>query len=217
MTSSKYKLAAFDMDGTLLHKRSIFVVAEEIGIIDDVMRIIESDIFNFEKTMRIAKLLKGVKKDDFMRIVDTIPFHNGVEELIKELKRRGIKTAIISAGYNLASEVVKNKLGMDFALSNKLKVDKNGVLTGKVEIYNKNIVRVKNHCRSYSICKSDALRDLCNKLGISIDETLSIGDGPVDIYMLKKSGLSFAYRAPPEVQKVADIKIDNILDVLDYV
>ena len=217
MTSSKYKLAAFDMDGTLLHKRSIFVVAEEIGIIDDVMRIIESDIFNFEKTMRIAKLLKGVKKDDFMRIVDTIPFHNGVEELIKELKRRGIKTAIISAGYNLASEVVKNKLGMDFALSNKLKVDKNGVLTGEVEMYNKNLVRLKNHCRSYSICKSDALRDLCNKLSIPVEETLSIGDGPVDIYMLKESGLSFAYKAPPEVQKAADIKIDNILDILDYI
>jgi len=217
MTSSKYKLAAFDMDGTLLYKRSIFVVAEEIGIIDDVMRIIESDIFNFEKTMRIAKLLKGVKKDDFMRIVDTIPFHNGVEELIKELKRRGIKTAIISAGYNLASEVVKNKLGMDFALSNKLKVDKNGVLTGEVEMYNKNLVRLKNHCRSYSICKSDALRDLCNKLSIPVEETLSIGDGPVDIYMLKESGLSFAYKAPPEVQKAADIKIDNILDILDYI
>jgi len=152
-----------------------------------------------------------------MKIVDTIPFNDGVEELIEKLKEYGIKTAIISAGYNLASEVVKNKLGMDFALSNKLKVDKNGVLTGEVEIYNKNIVRRKNHCRSYSICKSDALRDLCNKLGISIDETLSIGDGPVDIYMLRESGLSFAYRAPPEVQKVTDIKIDNILDVLDYI
>jgi len=149
-----------------LQRRSIFVVAEEIGIIDKVMRIIDSDMFNFEKTLEIAKLLKGVKRNEFTSIVDKIPFHNGVEELIRELKKYGIKTAIISAGYNLASEIVKNKLGIDFVLSNRLKVDKNDVLTGEVEMYNKNIVRIKGHCRSYSICKSDALRDLCNRLNI---------------------------------------------------
>ena len=217
MRSLKYRLAAFDMDGTLLQKRSIFVVAEKLGIIDKVMSIINSDVFNFEKTLEIARLLKGVKKDDFIKIVDSIPFHDGVEKLIRELKKQGIKTAIISAGYNLASDTVRKKLDIDFALSNKLRVDRNGFLTGETEMYNKNIVRIKNHCRSYSICKSDALRDLCMRLNINISETIAVGDGPVDIYMLRESGLGFAYRAPPEVQKAADIKIDNILDVLDYV
>jgi len=217
MTSSKYKLAAFDMDGTLLQRRSIFVVAEEIGLIDQVMKIINDDIYNYEKTIEIAKLLRGVSKNKFMNIVKTIPLNDGVREVIDELKRKGVKTAIISAGYNLASEIVKNKLGIDFVLSNRLKVDKNDVLTGEVEMYNKNIVRIKGHCRSYSICKSDALRDLCNRLNINIEETVAIGDGPVDIYMLKEAGLGFAYNAPLEVQKAADIKIDNILDVLDYI
>jgi phosphoserine phosphatase len=217
MQSSIYKLAAFDMDGTLLSRRSIFVVAEKTGLIDQVMKIINNDIYNYEKTIEIAKLLKGMSKNKFTEIVKTIPFNDGVEEVIKELKRKEIKTAIISAGYDLATSVVKEKLGIDYAISNKLCVDENGILTGEVELYNKNIVKRKGDCKSYSVCKRDALRDLCKIFNISLSETIAVGDGHIDIYMLKEAGLSFAYDAPPEVREVADIQIDNIKEILKYV
>ena len=40
----KYKLIAFDMDGTLLNDRTIFVFAEKKGFKDVLLEIIDSNI-----------------------------------------------------------------------------------------------------------------------------------------------------------------------------
>ena len=56
-----YKLALFDMDGTLLHGRTIFHLAETFGFIDKLDFFINSTMEPFEKTIEIAKLLKDLK------------------------------------------------------------------------------------------------------------------------------------------------------------
>ena len=46
---------------------------------------------------------------------------------------------------------------------------------------------------------------------------MAIGDGKVDICMLKKAGLGIAYNAPEEVQKHADINIKDMEKILEYI
>jgi phosphoserine phosphatase len=69
----------------------------------------------------------------------------------------------------------------------------------------------------YSICKSYVLEKLCTKLKISEKEVIAIGDGIVDISMLEKAGLGIAFKAPEKVQKHANISINNMICLLNYI
>ena len=54
-------------------------------------------------------------------------------------------------------------------------------------------------------------------LNINSDEILAIGDGVVDIGMIKKAGLGIAYKASEDVQKNADIITNDLAVILDYI
>jgi phosphoserine phosphatase len=54
---SKYKLAMFDMDGTLLQGRGIFIIAKKKGLIEDLERVIMNKNMEFyKKSIEVAKL-----------------------------------------------------------------------------------------------------------------------------------------------------------------
>ena len=69
----------------------------------------------------------------------------------------------------------------------------------------------------YSICKSDVLEQLCDNLGIPVNESIAVGDGKVDIGMMKRAGLGIAINAPEEVQKHADIITNDLRIILEYI
>jgi len=71
--------------------------------------------------------------------------------------------------------------------------------------------------RIYSICKSQVLEQLCNNLGISIDESIAVGDGRVDIGMIKIAGLGIAFNALDEVKNHADIVTNDLGTILKYI
>ena len=63
MMNQTFKIVVFDMDGTLLKERTIFVFAEKKGFIDDLLCIINDNYKkSYEKSIEIAKLLKGMEK-----------------------------------------------------------------------------------------------------------------------------------------------------------
>ena len=45
----RYKLAVFDMDGTLLKGRGIFVIAEKLGFYDQLIKLFKYDRNDFYK------------------------------------------------------------------------------------------------------------------------------------------------------------------------
>ena len=48
-------------------------------------------------------------------------------------------------------------------------------------------------------------------------EVIAVGNGPVDIDILEFAGLGIAYRAPPDVRCHADIVIDDLRLILNYI
>ena len=66
---TEFKLVLFDMDGTLLQRRTIFVLAEKKGFTDELLQIINSRIKSYEKSIEIAKLLRGMDKKDLLKSV----------------------------------------------------------------------------------------------------------------------------------------------------
>lgn len=204
------KLVAFDMDGTLLQNRLMFVLADRFGFRKKLEIIIQGGGLEHEKTRRIVRLLGGLSLEQFYNVLALIPFSLGTEVVVTELKRRGYILAIISDSYMLATEWLKERLGFDYTIANEISLE-NGKLSGRVKMP-LGCVKVKGQCPEYSVCKSAALVRLSQKTGIPLERCIAVGDNLTDVCMLEKAGLGIAFNPKhPEVEKAADIAITEDL------
>ena len=112
----------------------------------------------------------------------------GAEETIKELKKRGYIVGVVSGGFTVATDRIKDILGLDYAYSNEL-IENDGVLTGEVRgpIMDEN-------------AKGKILEEIAKKEGIDLKDTVVVGDGANDISMFKKAGLKIP---APRVKLIA--------------
>jgi phosphoserine phosphatase len=211
----KYKLAIFDMDGTLIKERTIFVIAEKMGFKHKLGKIWDAEIEPYQKSIEIAKFLIGFDSRDFLEIFRKIVFQEKTKEVIKNLRDRQIKTAIITDSYQLFADDLKKRLKIDYAFANEL-VTNNHIITGEIILHNSAKIPCENG-RIYSICKGFILDQLCERLNIKNKETIAVGDGIVDIGMIKKAGVGIAFNAPEQVQKNADVITNDLGAVLDHI
>jgi len=121
----------------------------------------------------------------------------GARELIKILKLLGLKTAVLSGGFDCIVNQVKDDLGIDFAYSNSLEM-RGGVATGKV------LSPIINAER-----KAQLLEMLAKQEDVSLDQVIAVGDGANDLPMLEKAGLGIAFNAKKTVQEKADLSINH--------
>ena len=195
--SALNKLVVFDMDDTLLKGRFIDTCAEKYNFKRELMdiRAAESDVVIITK--RIATFLKGKTISELIEIVDNIPMIKGTKEVIEQLKKRGYIVGIISDSYDCITNHIKNKLAMDFSLSNELEFSKS-ICTGEVKIPSFFIRNEKSICR-HSICKTNALVTLLEKFDIPKGNSIAIGDSMNDLCMIKEAGLGVAFCSKDEL------------------
>ncbi len=213
--SQNYKLVMFDMDGTLIDGRSIFVFSEKKGFKDKLLRSLQSDKEPYEKTIEIAQFLHGASSIELLEIFRKIPLHNNVEKVAQKLREKNVKTAVVTDSYQFIADDLKKRLHFDYAFANNLIIEQ-GIVTGKININNSNLKRCETGV-IYSICKGLVLDQLYTMLNITPAEVIAVGDGVVDIGMIKKAGLGIAYNASEQVQKNADIITNDLAVVLDYI
>lgn len=204
------------MDGTLLNGRTIMKISEKKGFNTKVREILKSDMVACEKSIEIAKLLKCITLQEFLKIFREIPLQEHAEYVIKKLKSKGIKTAIVTDSYDLAAEDLGRRLDIEYIFSNKLITEENH-LTGGIMLSNDTAIPRFKGCKMHSICKGDILSELCKKLNVPQSETIAIGDSTVDICMLKKAGLGVAFNAPKDVRRNADVISSDLRDILKYI
>ncbi len=194
---SMEKLIVFDMDNTLLRGRFIDACAERFEFRTSLMNIRSSESNPILLTKHIATLLKGKTHQELIEIADQIPVVEGAAEIIKELKGRGYIIGIISDSYDCITHHIKNKLGMDFSLSNELEFSK-GVCTGEVKIPSFLFNNEKSVCR-HSLCKTNAVLSLLEKYQIPKENCIAIGDSMNDLCMIKEAGLGIAFCSQDEL------------------
>lgn len=191
------KLIVFDMDNTLLRGRFIDACAERFNFKTSLMNIRSSESNPILLTKHIATLLKGKTHQELIEIADHIPIVEGTAEIIKELKSRGYIIGIISDSYDCITHHIKNKLGMDFSLSNELEFSK-GICTGEVKIPSFLFNNSKSVCR-HSLCKTNAVLSLLDKYQIPKENCIAIGDSMNDLCMIKEAGLGIAFCSQDEL------------------
>lgn len=183
-------LVAFDMDGTLLDGRVIYNIGSKFGLLDKVEEIIKSPMVPYERSLRVARLLKGLSAQEIMEIVEAIPIMEGAAETIKRLKDRNFKVGIISDSYTLATRIVARKLGMDFHVANSLEI-RDGVITGFLRMA-MGWEKIGCYCKQ-SVCKRYHLIYLAKKYGLNLSSTAAIGDSAGDLCMLESAGIGILF------------------------
>ncbi|WP_455202721.1 phosphoserine phosphatase SerB [Kaarinaea lacus] len=200
--SSKLALLITDMDSTLISIECVDEIADFVGVKEHVAKITESAMrgeidFNTSLQQRV-KLLKGLDYSALESVYqERLKLNAGAEKLMASLQASGVKTALVSGGFRYFTDRLKERLNLDFALSNVLE-EKDGQLTGNVigEIVNGEV-------------KAGFLSKLVEQLGIDFGQTIAVGDGANDLLMMGLSGLGVAYRAKPKVQQQADVVLNH--------
>lgn len=202
------RLICFDMDSTLIQTETIDELADRQGVGQEVRAITESamrgEIDFKESFKRRISLLKGLDASVLEDIVSKAPITEGLERMMKILKRVGYKTAILSGGFTFYGNYLKQKFGFDYVYANELEI-KNGKLTGN---YVGDIVDGER--------KAELLKLLCQFENINVAQAVAVGDGANDLPMLSTAGLGIAFHAKPKVkanasQSLSTIGIDGVL------
>lgn len=193
------KLIVFDMDNTLLRGRFIDTCANTFGFTNKLMEIRLSETDGISRTKQIATLLNEKSFADLISVADHIPIVEGTKEIISELKKRGYIVGIISDSYDCITEHIKNKLDMDFSLSNELEFSKS-ICTGEVKIPSFFFSNSNSLCK-HTFCKTNALLSLLNKCNIKKENCIAIGDSQNDLCMIKEAGIGIAFCSDDELLK----------------
>jgi HAD superfamily phosphoserine phosphatase-like hydrolase len=180
------KLAAFDMDGTLLAGRVIYTLAQELGFESELTRISRSDVPRYVRSREVAKLLAGLGVSEFAAVVDGMRLTEGTIEVTDWLKNRNCVVGIISDSYTLATGIIAKKLKMDFQVANELVVT-DGVITGELRMP-MGWEGIGCSCRQ-SVCKRYHITKEANNRGIDISDTAAVGDAESDLCMIESAGV----------------------------
>ena len=207
------RLICFDMDSTLIKTEVIDELAMRAGVGDEVKAITEAamrgEIDFRESFTRRCALLKGLDVSVMRDIAENLPITEGVDRLMRVLKKVGFKIAILSGGFTYFGNYLKQRYGIDYVYANELEVE-NGKLTGR---YVGDIVDGKG--------KAELLRLIAQVENVDIRQTVAVGDGANDLPMISIAGLGIAFHAKPKVkatanQSISTIGLDGILYFLGY-
>ncbi len=212
------KMIVFDMDNTLLQGSFIQAAARQFGFERELKDIQNQPKSNFIKTQKIARLLEGRTFAELIHVVESIPLIGDAVQVVRELQVRGYVCGIISDSYHAIANHVKNLLGLDFTLGNELEFQKS-VATGEVKIPSQLLKDRFSQCE-HDHCKSNMFQYILHRFGISLADSVAVGDGESDICMVKMAGTGISFNSTtPGVDEVADyvFKGNSLKPVLDVV
>ena len=105
----RFKLVVFDLDGTLTQERSIWEYIHKrlgkwYGFAEEYQKQFLAKKISYERFCELdAEVWKGMRTEDLLEIVKTVPFHPGTDELIAYLKQKKLKLSVVSSGLSILS------------------------------------------------------------------------------------------------------------------
>ena len=205
------KLVVMDVDSTLIQQEVIELLAAKVGVADQVVSITAAAMageIDFAQSLRArVALLAGAPESILAEVRNEIALTPGARTLVKTLQKLGHEVAVVSGGFTTVIEPLLGELGIVNYRANTLEIS-DGKLTGKV------IEPIIDRAG-----KAQALRDFAEKTGVSLEQTIAIGDGANDLDMIAAAGLGIAFNAKPAVKAAADSSLsapylDSVLYLL---
>ncbi|CAK7208028.1 Phosphoserine phosphatase [Sporothrix eucalyptigena] len=205
------RLVVFDMDSTLITQEVIDMLAEAVTpdvaakVAEITHRAMQGELQFDDAFRERVRLLTGLPGALFTDLREQLDVTNGVPALIRGLHRLGVKTAVLSGGFQPLTGWLASQLGINHAHANNVVIGTDGCLTGEVTGA---IVGRERKC--------ELLKQIAADEGIELCQVVAVGDGANDLSMLDAAGLGVAWHAKPVVQMQADVRLNrpSMLDLL---
>ena len=194
------KLLAMDMDSTLITIECIDELGDFAGRKSEVAAITAQAMrgeLDYPQSLRKrVAVLEGLDESVLERVyAERLRLTPGAEALVAKCKTHGVKLLLVSGGFSFFTERLRERLGLDYTISNRLEVAA-GKLTGKVL---GEVVDAEAKARRFA----EVMRELAADRGQSV----ALGDGANDLKMMAQAGYSVAFRAKPVVRAQASCAI----------
>ena len=197
------RLFLADMDSTMIGQECIDELADHAGFKTHVAAITERAMRGeilFEPALRErVALLKGLPQSVVDEVIaKRIVLTPGGRALVATMRAHGAYTCLVSGGFTLFTSRIGALIGFDENRANTLSVDAGGRFAGRVvePILGRD-------------AKLATLQELRQRLGLSREETLAVGDGANDIPMIEAAGLGVSYHGKPAAAEAAAARIDH--------
>jgi phosphoserine phosphatase len=207
------KLLAMDMDSTLITIECIDELGDLAGRKAEIAAItaqaMRGEIEYRESLRRRVAALAGLAEDALATVYETrLKLTPGADTLIAACRAHGVKLLLVSGGFSFFTERLKDRLGLDYTLSNMLEV-RGGRLTGALvgEIADAGV-------------KAAKFVSVLREVNANKEQSAAIGDGANDLEMMREAGISIAFRAMPVVRAQATCALnwsglDGVLNLFE--
>jgi phosphoserine phosphatase len=208
------KLLAMDMDSTLITIECIDELGALAGKGSEIASITEQamrgEIADYKESLRRrVKLLAGLPESSLNTIYEQrLKLTPGAEALVASCKKHGVKLLLVSGGFTFFTARLKQRLGLDYTISNTLEA-KEGKLTGALvgEVVDADV-------------KARKFLEVAAQIHANKQHTVAIGDGANDLKMMQEAGVSVAFRAKPVVRAQASCALnwsglDGVLNLFE--
>ncbi|HMI97313.1 MAG TPA: phosphoserine phosphatase SerB [Micropepsaceae bacterium] len=194
------RLLVADMDSTIIGCECIDELADMAGLKPQVAAITERAMrgeLDFPAALRErVALLKGLPLEALARVyAERVRLNPGARVLTATMRAHGAHTLLVSGGFTYFTTRVAEDAGFEEQQGNRL-LDDGKVLTGEVA---EPILGRE--------AKLTALEAGVVRFGLTVSDTLAVGDGANDLDMIKRAGLGVAYHAKPVVAAAAGASI----------
>lgn len=207
---SKYKLVAFDLDGTLLEGENSWMLLHRkfntISFAEESHRLYLEGKISYEEFM----------KRDFKYWPK--PLHRSVLEgalslarpkpeafyVVGKLKEKGVEVAIITAALDILADKVARKLGINLIRANGVGFDEKGYFDGRF------FPRVE------PLRKHEVLEEVARSLSIPLELTVAVSDSFEDSSFLKAAGLGIVVGNYELAKRLVLPCIGNLSEIFRY-
>jgi phosphoserine phosphatase len=180
------KLVAFDMEGCLTDDPTIWEIMHrkwgtwESHGLPYWDRYLAGE-FGFDDFARMdVAAWRGAPVDMLKESIGEVPLMPGCGELLGDLRKRGIRIAIITNGLVCLAERFCGELGVEWVYGNAVEAH-GSRLTGGLSL------------RVPFRAKGETLREIAGEMGLQRREIAAVGDGRADVEMFRLAGKSVAF------------------------
>ncbi len=186
------QLLVFDMDSTLINQEVIDELARTQGKYEEVSKITEEAMrgnLSFTESLKArCKLLKGLSIYEATNIIPSLSLSPGADELLKYARLSGIKTAVVSGGFDFILRHFQKQCDLDHVYGNNLERDDEDQFTGDV------LDPIVD-----ATYKQKLVANLKSQYGFTSEETVVMGDGANDIPMMTEAGTQVSFCGKPKL------------------